>query len=528
MKRVYIAIGFLLALLGGMAYLYFSNLNTSKANPDLSLKIAAQNSGLIFSFQNNRSVVDILKGENLFNHLIGTEKAGLITALNSRVLSAKVLTNLIEDQNVYIGIIPGELKNVDLLFTVQLNDQGNSGILLRTLQKSGIKVLPLNGIYEIKLSEGFVLYLAFKKQIVALSTRENIVRSAFRNVDSKEDKFLEFIEKNDRLTKNSLANLYINYQQVPALLAAITPLERSDAPWLFNCESSFGHLSYNFSEEKILFTGETRIDDGQNYLKLFQTLNAEKIQVDKILPANTSNYAMFCTGNYLRWQKNLNNWFVKTSQYKDIQSRKSQINSKYHLNLDGVIPPNLGTQFVSFQLGNGQRLAAITLTNGDKLSQLLLDLSDVYGGEIRLLKEPDIMYCYFGEALKRFKHPYYAIKNNTLFLANSPTTLASFLKMYEGDNLLINDEAYTKIFEQLSNSSNVQFYFNKAKSGDLMAKNLYPSYYNHLRDPQGLKNFDTFIYQLTGDQDSFQTSIFLNGNSAGKQKGGNNTQKESD
>jgi hypothetical protein len=516
MKRVYITLVFLLVLLAGMAYLYFSNLNSSRTNPDLSLKYAAQNSGLIFSFQQSQSVVDILKGENLFNHLIGREKSDLLAQLNAKIFTTGILSSLVENQTVYIGILPGAQKNVDLLFSIQLRNQVNSRTLVQTLQKAGIKMRDLNGCYEVQLPGTQVLYLAYEKEVILLSTRKNILRSAFNKPDVEEEKFISFIKKNDRLTQNSLANLYINYKRLPDLLKAIIPTERSNAPWLFDCDDSFGHLSYNFSKEKILFTGETSINDKRNYLKLFQALNVEKVQVDRTLPSNTSNYALFCSGIYINWQKKLNNWFVQKKEYKDIQTRKAQINTAYHLNLDGLIPPYLGSQFVSFQLSDGQNLAAISLTNGDKLSQLLLDLSDVYGGndgKIRLFKEPDILYCYFGEALKKFKRPYYVIDNNTLFVASSAAPLSTLLKMYEGDKLLINEEAYTRIFEQLSNSANVQFYFNKDKSGDLIAKNLYSSYDTSLLDPQGLKNFNTFVYQLTGDEDSFQTSIFLNENS---------------
>jgi hypothetical protein len=510
MKRVYTTLVFLLVLLAGMAYLYFSNLNSSQAIPDLSLRIAAKNSGLIFSFQHNRSVLDILKGENLFNQLIGQEKANLITVLNSRIRSTPVLNQILENQNVYIGVLPGEHQNVDLLFSVQLANRLDSKTLIKNLQKAGIKVSNINGVYEIKLPEGIVLYLVYEKEVILLSTRENTLRFAFKGADKKEESFINFINKNDRLNKNSLANLYINYKQLSPLLKAIMPFEQADAPWLFDSKDFFGHLSYNFSKEKILFTGETHIDDKRNYLKLFQSLNAEKISIDQVLPENTSNYALFCTGNYLKWQKTLNNWFIQKGEDKDVQSKKLQINSKYHLNLDELIPPYINSQFVAFQRSDGQKLGAISLNNGDKLSQLLLDLSDVYGGKTRLLKEPDILYWYFGEALRAFKRPYYVIENNTLFIANSPTALAGLLDRYERNELLINEEAYTKIFEQLSNSANVQFYFNKGKSGDLITKNLYQPYFNHLQDTQGLKNFNTLIYQLTGDQDSFQTSIFIN------------------
>ncbi|MDB5019065.1 MAG: hypothetical protein JWQ28_192, partial [Pedobacter sp.] len=257
-------------------------------------------------------------------------------------------------------------------------------------------------------------------------------------------------------------------------------------------------------------SGETRINDLNSFYQLFSGLKPEKIEADKVLPDNTARYTIYCAGKYSLWQKKLNSRFVNKKEFDAIEAKKSAINYKYHLNMEGTFAANSGTQFITFQLKSNEKLAAIALTNGDKLSQLLLDLSDDFAGNIKLLKEPDIFYYYYGEPLRRFKRPYYVILNNYLFLSNNPSALQAFLRKYEAGDLLINNAAYTQIFDQLSNSANILFYLNNAQSQNVVIDNLYSGYYKHYRDPRGLKNFDSFIYQLSGDKESFQTNVFLN------------------
>jgi hypothetical protein len=493
-----------------MTYLYFSSLNTSRVNSDLSLKLAAHHAGLIFSIQNDKSVIDILKGQELFNNLIGREKVDLLDALKAKLLSKTAFNRMIDNQNIYISLLPGENKQIDLLLSMQINPTASQQTLLQALKNERFTVERLNNLYKITLSDSLWVYAGLEKNVLLISTAQKQISSALDGKDDKENDFLEFIQKNDKLSKNSLASLYINYNEIPSLLDAITPAAKSGEFSILNRQNSFARLSYNFSKERIFFSGETRVNDPNNYHQLFSGLSPEKMEIDKVLPDNTASYTLYCSGNYNNFQKKLNSWFEKRKEYDVIKAKKSEVNSNYHLNLEGTFPANSGTQFVTFQLKTGEKLAAVALTNGDKLSQLLLDLSAEYSGEIKQLKEQDIMYYYFGEPLKRFKKPYYAIVNNYMFLANNPSSLQTFLQRYEAGNLLINKESYTQIFDQLSNTSNIVFYINNTQSQNLIINNLYANYYKHYRDPNGLKNFESFIYQLSGDQGTFQTNVFLN------------------
>jgi hypothetical protein len=510
MKKIYITLCVLLVLLAGMSYLYFSGLNTGSSKSDLSLKVASRNAAIVFSIQNNKSVIDLLKGQDLFNNLIGQDKVALLDALKTKILSNTTFNDLIDEQNIYISVFPGNSKNIDLLLTVQLNSEANQDILMKAFQSGNINVARLNAIYQITLSD-ISVYLGIDKKVLVLSTSPRLI---IETLDSKpreaENQFIQFIRKNDRLARNSLASLYINYNKISGLLKAITPHAASPEFSVLNRQDSFAHLSYNFSKERIFFSGETTVNNASSYYALFTDLKPEKIVLDKILPSNTATYALYCLGDYASWHRTLINWFSKRKEDKKIEDQIKNISAKYHLSLDDTFPRYVGSQFITFQLKTREKLAAISLSNGDKLSQLLLDLSENYAGEIKLLKESDIFYYYFGTPLSNFKRPYYVIVNNVMFLSNTPGALTSLLARYDENDLLIRNRSYTRIFEQLPNTANILYYINNVQSQAIAINTLYPNYYAHYRDIQGLKNFDSFIYQLSGDKNSFQTNMMLN------------------
>jgi hypothetical protein len=486
--------------------------------------MASRNAAMIFSIQNNKSVIDLLKGQDLFNNLIGQDKVALLDALKSKILSKNVLNDLIDDQNIYISVFPGSSKNLELLLTVQLNSQANKDILLQAFQSGNINMKPLNSIYQIALSDSTSVYLGMDKKVIVLATSPLLlIETLNTRSDKAENEFIDFIGKNDRLARNSLASLYINYNKISGLLKAITPRAASSTFNVLNKQDSFAHLSYNFSKERIFFNGETTVNNPDSYYALFTDLKPERIMLDKVLPSNTASYALYSLGDYGRWHKKLLTWFSKRKQDNEIHTKIKDINAKYHLSLDDTFLRYTGSQFITFQLKNKEKLAAISLSNGDKLSQLLLDLSDTYAGEIKLLKEPDIFYYYFGEPLTNFKRPYYVIVNNIMFLSNTPSSLAGLLSKYDQNDLLIRDESYTRIFEQLPNTANILYYVNNVQAQGIAINTLYPNFYPHLRDPKGLKNFDSFIYQLSGDENSFQTNMMLNTKAAPVQKGSPDT-----
>lgn len=509
MKKILIIIVTLIVAIITMAYLYFSGLNSEQKNNDSSLYAATMNSAFIFSFENDKSILDILKAQDLFKEIAGEEKFSELESLKAYILSVPEINHSIDKQAVYISLIPGENKNIDFLYSTQIKPEISIGQLRKTLKDHSIETGDKENLISMQLPDSSIFYLGIKDNLLLLSDAAKPISDVLSSSLNRNSKFVDYIKSNSRITKNSLAEVYINFELMPSLLKAVIPGKLTGELSLLNNQRTFACLTYNFSKEKILLTGTTTFNDDLGYYHLFDRLNAQKINITNILPENTANYSVFAIDNYTNWKRSLDEWFTGIKDDQHISETINTYNEKYRINLDQVFPRYFKNQFISFQLSTTEKIGAIELSNGDKVAQLLLDLTTEYNPDIKILKEDNLLYAYFGEPLKKFKRPFYCIIDNYMVFSNHASSLQSFLNSYKSNKLLINNPDYSAATDQLANTANISYFIDLKNSADIFLKNLYQPYYKQIRDEKGLKNYTSFIYQLSGDNGKFQTNILI-------------------
>ena len=490
--------------------MYFSGLNTQRENNDSSLYAATVNSALIFSFQNDKSIFDILKGQSILQEVIGEDSYAELQSIKDHILSAPNLNRIIGKQAIYISLIPGKDKKIDLLYSTQINSGGSKNQLMNALAAAKLQLDSSQKITTITLPDSAVFFLAIKGNLLLLSSTAQPVSNVLSATINDNTKFVQHIKSTSRLTKNSLAEVYINFKNLPLLLKATMPGKLSGELSALDSRNAFASLIYNFSKEKLLLTGSTQDNEPNDYYQLFSTSNAQKTTITNILPENTANYTIFAIENYTNWKKNLDAWFTGKKEQNTTNNTLKNINLKYHIDPDQIFPKYFKDQLITFQLSTTEKIGAINLSNGEKLDQLLLDLSSDYGDGIKIFKESDLLYSYFGEPFKKFKRPYYIIIDNYMIFANNASTVQSFLNSYKNNRLLINKESYLNSINQLPNTSNITFFIDLNNSSDIFLKNIYLPYYKHITNEKGLKNYQSFTYQLSGDNGKFQTNVLMN------------------
>jgi hypothetical protein len=511
MKKLIVGIVLLFFAIVTMAYLYFSRLHTDQHTTDIGLQAAVANTGFIFAFENEKGITDILKEQQLFQEILGTDKYKQLSALKKHLLALPRMQQLAYQQNIYIGFVPDGNRDIDFLCITQISNQQDIPLMLHSLKAGGIGITNLNKLIKLTLADSNVFYLGIKENLAVLSASEKQTAAALAKVaDKKDEQFMEYILASKRFSKNSLAQLYINYNSIPGLLKNIIAGKLTGELAVFDQQDAFAALTYNFSKEKVLLTGTTLPNNPNSYYHLFSSLEPQKISISNILPDNTSTYTVYAIDNYTNWKKNLDNWFLNQHEDKKIADRLAGINSKYHLNLDELFPRYFKNQLLTFQLSTAEKIGAVNLSNGDKMMQLLLDLSEDYNEEIKVLKEADLLYAYFGLPFKDFKRPFYVIRDNYMVFSNYASTLQSFLNSYNNNKLLINSANYSSANNQLPGNSSITYYLDHRNATDIFRKNIFSPYYQHISAAEGLKKYDTFIYQLSGDKGKFQTNVFIN------------------
>ena len=509
MKKIIFLIITLIVAIISMAYLYFSGLNSKLKNNDSSLYAATFNSSFVFSFENEKSILDILKSQDLFREMIGQDKFSELESIKGNLLQFPELNKAIDNQVVYISLIPGKDKKIDFLYSTQLNAETDKTQLLKSLKARTISISSKDNLTSVTLSDSSQFYIGIKDNLVLLSSQSQCISEILKATFDKNNPFVEFIKSTSRITKNSLAELYINYETLPPLLKSLMPGKLSGELSPLSQQRAFASFSYNFSKERILLTGLTTAETSSGYYRTFSDIDAQKITITNILPDNTANYTTYAINDYLSWQKSLHEWFKNIKEDKLVSNRIKSYSEKYRIDLNNLIPKYFKNQFITFQLSTSEKIGAVELTNGDKLNQLLIDLSTDYSTDIKTFKDEDLLYAFFGEPMKKFKRPSYCIIDNYLVFANNPSTIQSFLNSYKNNRLLIDDIDYSNAVNQLANSASLSFYIGMKNSSDIFMKNIYLPYYRHIRDENGLKNYTAFIYQLSGDKGKFQTNVLI-------------------
>jgi len=507
MRKIYITLGVLLLGVIAMAYLYFSNLNTEANANNISLNAVAKEASIVFSFDNDKSFYEILSGQDLLQNVLGKEKSEDLKSLRANLVNHQEIFNQLEGQRIYIGILPGLENTVDFLISTQLKANSDPVKILSNLKSSKIQVEKVKDIYKLSFTDSTNCFVGIKDKLVLIS---NSALSVENNLTSQkiEKGFVDYIKSNSRPNKNTLANLYINFNNIPLLLKNILNSSLTGELHIFSQQNTYAAFSYNFSKEKLLFNGNTDIN-ANNYFNLFSKIPEQKININNILPTKTANYTIYAVNDYADWRKKLIDLQAGRNETEKLNKNITSINQTYRLDIEQIFNKYCNHQFVSFQLNTGEKFGAIALTNGEKLNQLLLDLSAEYATDIRIFKDANIPYLFFGDPFKKFERPFYTIIDNYLVMANNASSINSFLNSYRNGNLLINDEDYRGLTDQLSTSATISFYINNKNSNDIFGRNLKRPYYKQYQSKDGLKNYEAFSYQLSGGNGRFLSNILL-------------------
>lgn len=507
MRKIYFILIILVLGVVGMAYLYFSNLNRESSASDNSLNAVSASAPIIFAFENDKSFYEILGGQQITDNILGEEKSKLLSGLRENIIKNNNINHFIDGEKIIIGFLPREKSNnIDFVVATQTK-MGKVDPALFT--KLNIPIKKEGDFYEVAFGDSVKLYLSINQKSILFSNSLTVLNKT-ANVDkAQKNNFANYIKQNIQVNKNTLANVYIDYSKLPSILKNILNTNLSGELGIFNKQDTYASLSYNFGSDKLLLNGYTDIQDTQSYYKLFIDQKEQKINIDQFFPEQTANYTLFNIDNYTNWYLGLKNWQKDKKEDKKIEQQHKAINENYRIDISQTFPQYFHKQLAVLQLKSGEKLGIIEIKNGDKLGQLLLDLSTEYATNIRIFKEKNLLYSFFGEPFKKFERPFYTIIDNHFVVANYASSIQVFLNAYKNDHLLVSTDSYTHFKDQTSSAATIAFYINNKNSNYIFGRNLKPPYYKQYRAENGVKNYNAFGYQLSAENGRFMSNILL-------------------
>ncbi len=264
MKRHIILSVILFIAIVFLAVLYFRNLSTPGSRTTSVLQSIPNNAALIFGFNNEDSFYEIYNGNKLFAAVVGDEQISDLDTLRKQLLDNNVLRPFFDGQNIFISFHPGKDNTINLLLTTSVDKKFDPATLdkITQQQKQALKISAVNyggnkgyDIYSDVLKKHF--YLTSKQDgIYAGSFSKEMIDAFVAYTPQKDEK--NFILLPQQQISNSLANLYVNYSQLPPLFDKLLKNKNSDIFKSQRMLPALGVLDLNFKSDALMFSALPR------------------------------------------------------------------------------------------------------------------------------------------------------------------------------------------------------------------------------------------------------------------------------
>ncbi|MDO3640904.1 hypothetical protein [Mucilaginibacter sp. L3T2-6] len=530
MKKHIIITLILLAATAYVTVVYFKNLNPPGSRTSLVLSAIPDDAPLIFEFNNDKSFYDIFKDNKLFAAFIGAEKLGQLDTLRQALLQNRVLGKYFNGQDVFISLHPSKTEGISLLLTMSPANGFEPEVFddLLKQKNSGLVVTPMRAAGK----SGYNIYIsALKKRFYLINKGNNVFSGSFseelanqsashKNTPGGE----RFVLLSDQQNNNSLANFYVNYNQLNPLFEELFKNKNTDIFKNFRMFPALAALSLNYRTDAIMFNGSTSVkkNERQSYLSIFTGQQPVPNHLKEMFPSTTAYCTSFSVSNPQKFaadlikQQNNNNL---DGERDDLFSKiKAETGVKIKNDFDGL----LGNEFAIVTTRYFEKFGIVSVKDGSRLKVLLTAMSimsDENTGQLSYEKLPSFL---LGDAFNNFKRPYFMIIDNYLIFANSSNELASYYDIYINRKFLSKNEQFNQFDELLAAQSNVSFFFHFKNALPVLERDMAPGIYDDVKSLKpGWGDFYGASVQLSAVDNNFYTNFCLKLNSdttANKQK----------
>ncbi|HEY0899052.1 MAG TPA: hypothetical protein VGD90_06940, partial [Sphingobacteriaceae bacterium] len=342
-------------------------------------------------------------------------------------------------------------------------------------------------------------------------SRALLQKVADQNTARISEDFISEINAGTAGSRNSILNLFVNYQTSLPFISQFYRDKLSGNYSLLNNLSGFSTLNMNFKSDAMMFNGITRIDTlKQGYLNLFLNQAATRGTTMRLIPQSVANALQFNLSDYTRFETDLRKLFKSRKELEPLTAEISRMGAETGINPERDIRNTWAQEFNTFQTANHERFGIIKVKDGRRLGFLLEPLSSETTPEIRKLNYSNLFYFYFGDPFRSFKRPYYFISDNLVIFSNSLRGLQTYINDYKREKFLYQTPKY-RTFEQLvSNQANISLFIHNGNSRSLTQSSLKKRYARNFTAKEGaMRNFYGLSYQWSSDDGHFFTNLYL-------------------
>ncbi len=515
-KTIALSIVLLIAIIA-MAIKYFSALAVHNNNVSKALKNIPEDAAFILNFNNDQSFYDIFQDFELFDAVVGEQRANEIKQLQQALLRHPAFEEAISNENIFISLHPNRADSVDFLYSINLNEGFDVSDVEDAFEKNSEASIKKNSgtsVYAISiksLNKPFFIFL--DGGVVTGSFSEELLNRSIKKGSARIDgDFVKEIDYSVNHNQNSPVNIFINHNRSADFIGQYTQNKPNGALTLITRVKGISSLNMNFKSDALMFNGISKIDStAPTYLGLFLNQEPVKNDLKQIMPHNLSYFICFGVSDYQAFENKLHNFFDRRKELSKLQNQLNLVKEKTGVDLDKELKPYLGNEFAVLETEGRERLALIKVKNGREVRLTLEQVSDEFNEQIGRLNNSNLFYYYLGDPLKQFSRPYFSVVDNYLILSNNTSVITNYINNYNGDRLLVNTPEFADHNQFIANQSNIFYFVNNKNAQNLLKASIKTNYFNIFKsDGYGLKGFYGLSYQWSSDDGHFFTNLYAN------------------
>jgi hypothetical protein len=518
MKRLIVTTLILLAAAITITVVYFKNLSPPGVRTSQVMRTIPDNATAVFEFNNEKGFYDIFKGSQLLSAVAGKNKLADLDTLRKLLLASPLLDQFFTGQNIFISIHPSNTNDLNLLITTTAAGDFKTDILTRLNAKpnSGLTISTIRNNIGLEFD---VLVKAINKHFYIIKKEDNIFAGSFskelidQSILYRDDQNRNvFVPLPEQQNSNSLANLYINYEQLSPLFDQIFKNKNTDIFKSFKLLPALAALSLNYKNDALMFNGFTNMqyNHAASYLNLFAAQQPVVNRLKDIFPATTAYSITFAVSDPQKFSSGLSQWHVKAG----IGNEKDQLFSKIKAETGLFLKPEfehlLGNEFAVVTTRYQEKYAIISVKDGSKLLPLMMNISTMTNDNVGQFNYDKLPFYLLGDAFSIFRRPYFMILDNYLVLATTPSELVSYTDTYINRKFISKIEQYNQFDDLLAERSNVAFFINFKNSQSILKRDLKDPFYEAFeKNNPGWKSFYAAACQFAASDRNFYTNFCM-------------------
>lgn len=522
-RSLIIGIAATIALFAGVAvYFYFHNI---KAKNKPATEAVPNDAFVIFQTRDLKSSWQTFEKSVLWNDLKKNQQLNAaqqkLTRLVQIIENNDDIEELISDNTTALSLHNSN-NQINFITITETGQEINvADVANYFAQQLGGKILKHNfekiPVYDINDENGEVMVsFSFKENLLICSPDAGLIEESLRKIKYQIPNATKGFEQVQLLAETGAdANLYINYQKVPAFFNHFLKAEYQG---LFNYTKQFANwsmLDVELNQDQFKLTGVTYTDDSIfQFLDLFKNQTPKALKLQEFMPKNTSLAFQMGFTDYVKFNSELNEYLQIHGKADSYARFSDSLENRYNIDLSQQVIPFIDGEaslIMTEPAGSDYKvnLAAVIrfkdpISMAQSLKKMVASMhqkgetdSTSYfhnGFEIERIKLDNFLKLYYGEIMENIQSPYYTQLNDVFVFANTEATLKFIIDEFKAGNTLANDERFKAYQKTLAPNNNVNIFISPSRNF------LLPSTFVT----------DTFFSTLNMNQYDFKKFEFIN------------------